>query len=228
MPKTSVTAKHQKTYEHPTALFAIARDAKTNRLLGGGMDGAIWVLEGEGDEAKLKTLATPHANYLSSMAIVNDTVITGGFDRKLVWTSLKDGKILRREEAHDGWVRDLVAFAEGKKIASVGDDMLVRIWDAGTGKAIHTLEGHPTQTPEGYATALYAIATTSDGKYLASGDRIGDVRIWDAETGKLLESFRARRFILTIRKSAFAPSAGFVRWHFPRMDRIWRLRGSDT
>ncbi len=194
MLKTPTTAKHQKTCEHPSALFAISRDAKTNRLLAGGMDGAVSALEGEGEEAKLKTLATPHANYLSSMAIVGETVVTGGFDRELVWTSLTDGKILRRQPAHDGWVRDLVAFAEGTKIASVGDDMLVRIWDAGTGKAIHTLEGHPQQSPQGYTTALYAIATTEDGKYLASGDRIGEVRVWDADAGKLLASFHAPEF----------------------------------
>ena len=190
MPNTKLLSHH----EHPVALLTVARDSELGRIYTGGMDGAIHVLKGEGETAKLELLATPHANYLSSLAIVKGTAITGGFDRDLVWTDLSNGKILRRVPAHAGWVRELVSYAEGTRIASVGDDMRLCLWDAETGKLIQELEGHPKQTPEGYATALYAVAASSDGRFLATGDRIGELRVWDAKTGKLLESFRAKEF----------------------------------
>jgi WD40 repeat protein len=56
-----------------------------------------------------------------------------------------------------------------------GDDGTARIWDAATGAAERTLEGH--------TGTVVAVAWHPDGRQVASGSDDGTARIWDAATG---------------------------------------------
>jgi WD40 repeat protein/tRNA A-37 threonylcarbamoyl transferase component Bud32 len=100
---------------------------------------------------------------------------------------------------------DAVAWsADGKWIASGGQDRVVRVWDAATGKQVLALGGH--------ARTISAVAFSHDGKRLASAsggitrrwpalqpnplkvpsDRaedVPDVKIWDVATGQELRSW---------------------------------------
>jgi WD40 repeat protein len=100
---------------------------------------------------------------------------------------------------------DAVAWsADGKLIASGGQDRVVRVWDAATGKQLLALGGH--------ARTVSAVAFSRDGKRLASAsggisrewpavapnplkvpsDRaedVPDVKVWDVTTGQELRSF---------------------------------------
>ncbi|HKI35235.1 MAG TPA: PQQ-binding-like beta-propeller repeat protein [Gemmataceae bacterium] len=76
-----------------------------------------------------------------------------------------------------------VAFApDGKTFASAGDDRVIRLWDAATGKELRTFTGH--------ADGVNAVAFSSDGKTLASASEDGSARLWDAATGKECLAFR--------------------------------------
>jgi WD40 repeat protein/tRNA A-37 threonylcarbamoyl transferase component Bud32 len=67
-----------------------------------------------------------------------------------------------------------VAFhPDGKRVASGGDDHLIRLWDVETGREVATLRGH--------ASRVAALAFSPDGKVLASGDGDRDVFLWDLE-----------------------------------------------
>jgi WD40 repeat protein len=145
-------------------------------------------------------------------------VVSGSYDRSLVWWDAAKGEVLRSVEAHGGWVRDLAALPDGDRLVSCGDDMLVKLWETDSGKLIRTFAGHATKTPQGHVTALYAVAVSRDGKYLASGDRHGTVIVWETDTGQVAHQFEVpalytydprqrKRSIGGIRSLAFSPDA---------------------
>jgi WD40 repeat protein len=65
-------------------------------------------------------------------------------------------------------------------VASASGDGMVRLWDTGTGAALHMLEGH---TGGGSA-----IAFSLDGKTVASASGDKTVRLWNAGTGTALQT----------------------------------------
>lgn len=72
------------------------------------------------------------------------------------------------------WVNSIVVDPEGNRIASGGDDGILRQFERGTGRLIH---GHSANSGH-----LHAVSYSPDGRYLASGGMDGIVRIWLAET----------------------------------------------
>jgi WD40 repeat protein len=217
--KTTVKA----TYKRSGKFLALAADLARRRLYAGGTDYGIhsYDLASEKNEKKEPVASLiRHENYVSALALLEreptPLLVSGSYDRRLLWWNAESGETLREVEAHAGWVRDVVAIRSGGMIASCGDDMLVKLWNGETGQLVRTFEGHARRTPQDHVTALYALAATPDGKFLASGDRIGEVRVWEIETGKLAAAFQVpvlytyddrqrKRSIGGIRSLAFSP-----------------------
>ncbi|PPR04700.1 hypothetical protein CVT26_015025 [Gymnopilus dilepis] len=61
-------------------------------------------------------------------------------------------------------------------IVSGSDDGLIQIWDASTGKMMHSLEGH--------TFSVSSVAFSSDGSQIVSGSWDRSIRIWDASTSE--------------------------------------------
>jgi WD40 repeat protein len=188
-PIDPAKAKVRTSYAHPAGRFyALCRDA-AGRLYAASDDGAIHVFDLAAPKKEAVARWTGHQNYVTAVASVPGYIVSGGYDRRLLWWVPTSGEVVRAVDAHDGWVRDLVATPDGSCLVSVGDDMLVKVWEAETGRLVRSLAGHATRTPQGHLTALYAVTVSPDSKYLASADRIGEVRVWEADTGKLAQRF---------------------------------------
>ena len=76
-----------------------------------------------------------------------------------------------------------VAFSpDGQRLASVGFDHTVKIWDSATGKELFALKGH--------SSGVRSVAFSPDAQRLASGGLDSTLKIWDSATGKELLSLK--------------------------------------
>lgn len=71
--------------------------------------------------------------------------------------------------AHEGWLRRLAVSPDGKTVATVGRDGLLKMWETEAGKPVSTLKGEDD---------LLAVAFHPDGTPL-TGDLHGRVKVWD-------------------------------------------------
>lgn len=186
-------ANLQHTAETPM-LLGSCYDAATGSYYGAGIDATLYRFDTRAEKPAAEKKWKHHDNYVSALAWLEGTIISSGYDGRVVWTRADSGEKVRQITAHAGWIRDLVLLPGDRQFATVADDMLLKLWDAGTGELVKTFDGHERKSPEGFATALYAVAASLDGKYLASGDRIGHVRLWEIESGNLATRLKAPEF----------------------------------
>ncbi|HEX7902164.1 MAG TPA: hypothetical protein VF950_30675 [Planctomycetota bacterium] len=109
------------------------------------------------------------------------------WDEKRLWTSKTPTPDFLRAIATDG-----------KTLVAVGDDRIVRVRDAATGRILQELKGHES--------AVYAVAFHPDGSFV-TGDLKGDILHW--ENGALKRKLDAK--ILHTRGEDFLADVGGVR-----------------
>jgi WD40 repeat protein len=182
--------KQVKDISRPGIFFCVARVPNTTRVFLGNSDFKVYETDLAPDKIEPKELYA-HTSYVTGVALAGKTLVSGSYDGKLIWWHIDDRKQVRAVEAHQKWIRGVVASRDGKTIASVADDMVCRVWNAEDGKLIHELKGHEAETPNHYPSMLYCCAFSADGKYLATADKVGHIVVWDAATGKQITTMEA-------------------------------------
>ena len=89
------------------------------------------------------------------------------------------GALVYTLQGHRNRVTSVALSANGRMVASGSDDRTVRVWDAKTGQALHTLE---------HAGAVTSVALAADGRVLAAGCLDHAVHLWDTRTGRALKT----------------------------------------
>lgn len=125
------------------------------------------------------------ADWVNSIAFLpgtDDVALGLGRGQVVIWHGrpLTDRTF---ENAHGDEVWGVAYSPDGRLLASVGGDSLVRLRDAASGAVVRTLHGRD-EWPE-------RLAFSPDGRVLVVSDLGGYLQVWDPRTGQLLRTFQA-------------------------------------
>jgi len=173
--------------KHGAPLISCRFDPSGKYAFVGSQDFKIWrITVADGSETALDVNA-----WVRGIAFADKgkTVITGGYDGRLIWAPVEGNslKATRTIEAHDGWIRAVAASPDQKLIATVGNDLKVKLWSASDGKLIREMLGHESH--------IYNVAFHPDGKRLVTGDLMCNLIEWDVETGKPARTWKAESLL---------------------------------
>jgi WD40 repeat protein len=160
-------------------------------LLSGGEDGmlALWDVE---TAALLQRIESAHAGALNKIVFDgSDLVISAGDDGALRSWMLAGRSLLRLdavENAHDGRpIRDVVFSTNRKRLASGGDDSVVRLWEIDSGfSAGRELRGHRngiTALAFGRSDGILLAADTLPQENPRADPGVSSIRAWDLDSG---------------------------------------------
>jgi WD40 repeat protein len=173
--------------------LSLARVPNSSRVFAGASDGKVYDLDALVEKPEFKVLEG-HGPFVTGVAVAADTVVSGGYDQKLIWRKLDSGEVVKGiENAHARWIRKLAASPDGQRLASVADDMVCRVWDT-QGGLVHELRGHDERTPHHFPSMLYACAFSADSQRIATADKTGRICLWDASGGGKLAQLEAPGF----------------------------------
>ncbi|KAA3661453.1 MAG: helix-turn-helix domain-containing protein [Chloroflexi bacterium] len=75
----------------------------------------------------------------------------------------------------------------GSRLATVGADNVIRIWDVATGEVLLSWVGHELgNSSGGFYPGVLDVSYSPDGSRLATASSDGTAKVWDAETGEEL------------------------------------------
>ena len=197
--------------------LSLARVPDSQRVFLGSSDGNVYSLDCSAEKLAPVSMAG-HTSYVTGLALAGEHLVSGSYDGQLIWWNAATREQVRKFKAHDRWIRDVKASPNGEIIASVGDDMVCRLWDAESAKLKNELRGHEPKTPTQFTSMLYTCAFSGDDKLLATADRVGHIVVWDVAAAKSIATMEAPelytwdgkqriRSIGGVRALAFSPDA---------------------
>ncbi|MEW4489190.1 hypothetical protein AB1L42_14000 [Thalassoglobus sp. JC818] len=112
-------------------------------------------------------------------------LITGGYDGKLnFWEDiLSTPKIRKSIEAHAGWIRAIAVSPDQSLVASVGNDLVVRLWRTSDGELQHEFRGHESH--------IYNVCFHPSLPHLVTGDLMGQLIEWNITDGNQIRTWKA-------------------------------------
>lgn len=202
-------------FKHNRPLISCRFDPSGKYVLAGSEDYHVWRWEIETGKA---TPLSAEA-WVRGLAFANQgqMLISAGYDGRLIWWPVDAEKPepAKTIEAHNGWARAVAVSPDNRTVASVGNDLVVRLWDAAEGKLVREMKGHESH--------IYNVAFHPEGKQLATGDLLCNVMDWEVATGKQVRTWQAKSLV-KYDKTFRADIGGFRAMRFSQDGK--RLAGS--
>lgn len=165
-------------------LISCRYEPKGRFIFAGAQDYHIWRWEpATGKKVQLKGADA----WVRGIAFTPDsqTMLTGGYDGRLLWWPVEGETPSRSVQAHPGWIMGVATSPNDQLAATTGNDRMVKIWKVTDGTLLHTLKGHES--------VVYNAAFHPDNRQLATADLKGNVFHWDVQEGKLVRQFTAEK-----------------------------------
>ena len=168
----------------PVATVAFSPDGSL--LASGGADRMIRIWDTTTGQLVREWLA--HLAPIRVLAVSSGgQLASGSADGTIkIWEALT-GNLTKTLNAHNGPLNSLVFSADGRTIATCGEDQVVRISDPRTGETKRTLKGN--------GVAPYGLAFSPDGTTIVAGLGVNSLAVWDWQTGVLKRVLKETNWI---------------------------------
>lgn len=203
--------------KHDSALTTLRVDP-TGRFVAAGaedLDVQLWNLD-DGNHFAL----TGHKSWVRSIDFSADgnmmyTACWGGTVK--IWDLRHEIPGMKRSfQAHQGAVRWARLGPDGKRLATCGNDLQVKVWIAESGELEQQFSGHERH--------VYGVDFHPDGEHLVSQDLMGKVFVWNLNTNKKQRTIDAS--MMTGYDKKFAADMGGARdMQFDADGRLWASAG---
>lgn len=203
--------------KHQNPLTTLRVDPNGRYVAAGAqdLDVQLWNL-GDGNHFSL----SGHRSWVRSIDFSADgelmyTACWGGMIK--IWDLSHEIPGLNRSfKAHDGAARWVRISPDGKRIATAGNDLLVKLWNAQSGELLQTFSGHQRH--------VYGVDFHPDGEQLVSQDLLGNVFVWDLKTNQKQRTIDAS--VMTGYDQKFAADMGGARdMQFNATGDLWASAG---
>lgn len=114
--------------------------------------------------------------------------------------SLESGQVTRTFHAHTDACWAVAFSADGRTLASGGDDNTIKLWSVGSGQEMKALRGH--------TGSVWSVAFSPDGKSLASGSDDTTIRLWDVASGREIKTLAGHADVVD--SIVFSPDGRFL------------------